>query len=152
MLPIDIATLQHAGELGEEARTLIKKHPRTGTTMIKKIRWLRSADPVLRCHHENYDGSGYPAGLAHEKIPFIARIFTIVDVFDALSSKRPGRAALPIPEALQALEKESGSHFDPVLLSAFLEMAPQLHNALANLEVKKLDRELDKVLKKYLKT
>jgi HD-GYP domain-containing protein (c-di-GMP phosphodiesterase class II) len=151
MLPISIETLQSQGELDEDARGLIKKHPKTGTTLIKKFRWLRSAEPVIRCHHENYDGSGYPAGLAHEKIPFISRIFTIADVFDALSSTRPGRDARPLPEALTMMEKESGTHFDPVLLSAFLEVAPQLYKVLANLEMKQLDRELDKVIRKYVK-
>ncbi len=152
MLPVAIKVLQKEGGLAEDERALIVKHPGTGIGMIKKIRWLRSAEPVLGCHHENYDGSGYPAGLAHEKVPFIARIFTIADVFDALVSIRPGRNALPLPEAVRTLEQGSGTQFDPVLLSAFVEMAPQLYRALSEMEPKQLDRELDLVLKKYLVT
>ncbi len=152
MLPIAIKTLQNEGELPEEARTLIRKHPGTGVSMFKRVRWLRNAEQVVRCHHENYDGSGYPAGLAHEKVPFIARIFTIADVFDALVSRRPGRHPLPLPEALRTLERESGTQFDPVLLSAFIEIAPQLYRVLSDLEPKQLDHELDLVLKRYLVT
>jgi HD-GYP domain-containing protein (c-di-GMP phosphodiesterase class II) len=77
---------------------------------------------VPYCHHEKWNGSGYPRGLSGTDIPLHARLFAIVDVWDALCSDRPYRAALPEEEALRYIESESGKHFDPELVMAFLKM------------------------------
>ena len=152
MLSIDGATLAKPGPLDETELKLIRQHPLDGTGRIKKIRWLHPAREVVAAHHEHYDGSGYPSGLAHEKIPFAARIFAIVDAFDSLTSGRPYRGRMEVDEALVVIEQGSGMQFDPVILSAFVEIAPPLHSVLAQMDVKQLDRELDKVLKKYFKS
>jgi HD-GYP domain-containing protein (c-di-GMP phosphodiesterase class II) len=152
MLSIDTSTLQKPSGLDEEERKQISQHPRTGGSWLKKIHWLRPGLSIVKSHHEKYDGSGYPVGTSHDKIPFDARIFAIVDAFDALTSDRFYRKQLEVHAALGVLEQGSGVHFDPVILSAFVEIAPPLHTVVSNLELNKLDRELDKVLKKYFKS
>jgi putative two-component system response regulator len=79
---------------------------------------VRAAQDIAYCHHERWDGSGYPRGLAGADIPLVARIVAIADVFDALSHDRPYRRALPADEVLWRLELESGTHFDPGLITA----------------------------------
>lgn len=152
MLSIDRTILQKPTELAEDEVKLLRQHPGLGTTWMKKIHWLRPARNVVKSHHEKYDGSGYPAGLAHDKIPFQARIFAIVDAFDGLTSDRFYRKRMEVSEAVGVMEQGSGMHFDPVILSTFVEIAPALHSVVATLEVKQLDRELDKVLKKYFRS
>ncbi len=151
MLELDPKLLLKQGPLDDKEYDLVQGHVKTGAALIKPYRWLRPATELLRCHHEKYDGSGYPNGLSHEKIPLEARIFAIVDAFDALTSPRPYRAALELARAIELLQQESGSHFDPVLLASFIEIAPQLHSIVAKLEGKTLEREVSGVLKKYLK-
>jgi HD-GYP domain-containing protein (c-di-GMP phosphodiesterase class II) len=135
----------------KKRRAAVQQHVKRTVSQIKRYRWLRSGLDVVRCAHEHYDGSGYPAGLSHDKIPLTARIFAIVEAFDSLSSPRPERQPLELEAALQTLEQQSGSHFDPVLLSPFIEMAPKLYTALINLDEAGLTRELDSVLKRYMK-
>jgi HD-GYP domain-containing protein (c-di-GMP phosphodiesterase class II) len=74
------------------------------------------------CHHEKWDGTGYPLGLKKEEIPFDARIFAVIDVWDALTSDRPYRQALPHDEVRQRIKVDSGRHFDPRVVEAFLAM------------------------------
>ena len=150
MLPVDNDILMKSGNLDNSELDIVKKHAKEGAVLLKKFRWLRGAEAIVRCHHEKYDGSGYPAGLAHEKVPMAARIFAIADAFDALSTKRPYRKPVSIEEALRKIEQESGTHFDPVLVSNFIGMAPQLYSRLTSLDDKNLDKELDTILKKYL--
>ncbi len=89
MLPISPETLQKEGELSKEEIKQVDQHPREGAELIKKFRWLKNAEKVVRYHHEKYDGTGYPDGVKHEKIPMAARIFSIADTFDALTTPRP---------------------------------------------------------------
>ena len=83
---------------------------------------------AIRGHHERLDGSGYPDGLAGEQIPLLARLIAIPDCFDALTTSRAYRPALPMQEALAILEAGAGSHFDPALVHTFLRIAPELMN------------------------
>jgi HD-GYP domain-containing protein (c-di-GMP phosphodiesterase class II) len=135
----------------KKKRAALQQQSKRTVSQIKRYRWLRSGLDVVRCHREHYDGSGYPAGLSHEKIPLSARIFTIVEAFDSLSSPRPGHKPAELETALQMLEQQSGTHFDPVMLSAFIEMAPKLYTVLINLDDASLERELGSVLKRYMK-
>mgnify|MGYP000638352682 CR=1 FL=1 len=151
MLPISPATLQKEDELEKEEMKQLDQHPKDGAALIRKFRWLREAEKVVRYHHENYDGNGYPDGAKHEKIPIVARIFSIADTFDALTSSRPYREPLSLEESLATMEQETGLQFDPVLLSAFLDMAPHLHETIASRTAKELEKEADKLLKKYLR-
>ncbi|NJN44804.1 MAG: hypothetical protein HC806_08865 [Anaerolineae bacterium] len=83
---------------------------------------LRETIPYILCHHEKWDGSGYPNGIKGEKIPIEGRLLAIVDVFDALTSARPYREARPIDEVAIFLKRSIGTHFDPKLMGLFLEV------------------------------
>jgi putative nucleotidyltransferase with HDIG domain len=110
------------GKLTEEERAIMCEHPNLAMEMISNISFLKEADAIPSCHHEKWDGTGYPNGLKGEDIPLPARIFCIVDVWDALTSDRPYRAALPKEEVLSYLRSQSGTHFDPTLLNIFINM------------------------------
>jgi putative nucleotidyltransferase with HDIG domain len=108
------------GDLTKEERTLIQKHPDYAREMLSPIKFLLPALDIPYCHHERWDGSGYPRGLRGEEIPFAARIFSIVDVWDALVSDRPYRKGLEPESVKQSIRGESGTHFDPRVVEAFL--------------------------------
>jgi HD-GYP domain-containing protein (c-di-GMP phosphodiesterase class II) len=110
------------GPLTPEERTEIEQHPVYAFELLSPIDFLRPALDIPYCHHEKWDGSGYPRGLKGEQIPLPARIFAIVDVFDALTSDRPYRDAWSRERTLAYIEEQSGSHFDPALVTAFLEL------------------------------
>ena len=90
--------------------------------MLKQIDYLQVALAIPYCHHEKWDGTGYPRGLKGKEIPISARMFAIVDVFDALSNDRPYRKALPLPVVLEHLKNDSGLHFDPMVVDAFIQI------------------------------
>ena len=92
---------------------------------------IQMAEAIARTHHERWDGTGYPAGLRGEEIPLVGRICALCDVYDALGSKRPYKDAWPLSRVLEEIASGSGSHFDPVLAAAFLELAPRLHEVAA---------------------
>lgn len=99
---------------------IIQQHPVTGERICQPLRSLRAVLPIIRHHHEKWDGSGYPDGLMGEAIPFGARILQVVDVFDALTTDRPYRRALPWSEGLKILEEEAGRGWrDPRIVQAF---------------------------------
>jgi PAS domain S-box-containing protein/putative nucleotidyltransferase with HDIG domain len=110
------------GPLTPEERQEIERHPVYAYELLSPIEFLRPAIDIPYCHHEKWDGSGYPRGLVGEQIPVPARIFAIVDVFDALTSDRPYRAAWDRERTLAHIAEQSGSHFDPALVDAFMEM------------------------------
>ena len=110
------------GGLTEEERTLIREHPNMARKMLKDIEFLWPAIDIPYCHHEKWDGSGYPRGLKGMNIPFAARVFAVIDVWDALISNRPYRAALPPEEVRQYIKADSGKHFDPNVVKAFMEL------------------------------
>jgi hypothetical protein len=107
------------GPLTPEERKEIEQHPVYAFELLSPIEFLRPALDIPYCHHEKWDGSGYPRGLVGEQIPLAARIFAIVDVFDALTSDRPYRAAWDRARTLAYIQEQSGSHFDPELVKAF---------------------------------
>lgn len=111
------------GDLTEEERALIRRHPLFGFEMVSEIEFLRPAMDILLCHHEKWDGTGYPFGLSGDQIPLYARIFAIVDVWDALcSDDRTYRKADPPEVAAEYLRTQAGEHFDPEVVEAFLKM------------------------------
>jgi len=110
------------GQLTDDERMLIQKHPVYAYEMLSPIAFLVPAIDIPYCHHEKWDGSGYPRGLRGKDIPFAARIFPVVDVWDALTSNRPYRKAFPQDEVRQRIKNDSGKHFDPVVVDAFMEM------------------------------
>ncbi len=107
--------------LNDEERQLIQKHPKYAYEMLQPIAYLRPALDIPHLHHEKWDGSGYPYGLKGEQIPMAARLFAIVDVYDALTSDRPYRKAWPAEEALKYIQDQSGKHFDPQVVKLFMK-------------------------------
>jgi HD-GYP domain-containing protein (c-di-GMP phosphodiesterase class II) len=98
----------------------MRQHPVYAHQMLSPISYLKHALDIPYCHHEKWDGSGYPRGLKGEDIPLPARVFAIVDVYDALTSDRPYRAAWSPEKAYRYIEEQSGKHFDPQVVRRFL--------------------------------
>lgn len=121
-MAIPDAILLKPGDLTPEERDLVRKHPLFAYEMLKPIRFLHSAIDIPYCHHEKWDGSGYPRGLKEVQIPFAARIFSIADVWDALTSDRPYRKRVKPEDVRSYLREQSGTHFDPQVVDAFLSM------------------------------
>jgi len=116
------------GRLTPEEFALVKKHPEIGAKILEgsNVPLVHMAREIALYHHERWDGTGYPAGLAGEAIPESARIVGIVDVYDALTSKRIYRDAFSEEAALETMEGERGKHFEPALLDCFLRVLPTL--------------------------
>ena len=108
------------GKLTPEEWILMQKHPQLAFDMLKDISYLRPSIDIPYCHHEKWDGSGYPRGLKGTEIPLSARIFAFADVWDALLSDRPYRKAWTREKTLTYIKQETGKHFDPNILSYFL--------------------------------
>ncbi len=113
------------GPLTHEERTIMNKHPKHAHDLLAPIEFLLPALSVPWCHHEKWDGTGYPQGLKGKDIPLFARIFAVIDVWDALSSERPYRGPWEREKVVAYLRAESGTHFDPDVVNAFLEILPQ---------------------------
>ena len=115
------------GRLTPDERRLIETHPAAGADLVRGMQSLESVRPLIRHHHERWDGSGYPDGLAGEAIPLGARIMGVVDVYDALITARPYKDALPRAEATAILQREADSGFwEPRIVRAFIELLPML--------------------------
>jgi PAS domain S-box-containing protein/putative nucleotidyltransferase with HDIG domain len=110
------------GQLTVEEWVIMRRHPEFGRDMLAEIDYLRPVIDIPYCHHEKWDGSGYPNGLYGENIPLAARIFAVVDVYDALTHNRPYRPAWTDVEARKYLLEQSGKHFDPQIVDIFLKI------------------------------
>ena len=108
--------------LTHEEYRAVREHPSFGVDIIKPIPFLSEILPIIRHHHENFDGMGYPDGLKDEEIPLGSRIISIADVYDALMSDRAYRRAYDMDRVLQMMKKEKGKKFDPHILEKFMEM------------------------------
>ncbi len=117
--------LHKPGTLTDTEWAVMRKHPAFAYDMLSPIRYLQSALDIPYCHHEKWDGTGYPRGLRGKQIPLPARIFAIVDVWDALTSDRPYRQAWPKERALEYVQSLSGTHFDPRVVEMFVKMFGQ---------------------------
>lgn len=120
--------LRKPGKLDESEWTVMRTHTQIGHTILTRssAEVFRMAAEVALCHHEKWDGSGYPAGLVAEAIPQSARIVAIADVFDALSMKRPYKEPWPLDRVVATLKEGAGRHFDPALLETFLSILPEI--------------------------
>ncbi len=114
--------LRKPGKLTPEEWEIMRKHPQFAHDMLAPILYLKKALEIPYCHHEKWDGTGYPRGLEGEQIPLAARIFAVVDVWDALTSDRPYRKAWTEKKALEYIREQSGRHFDPTVVEAFLRV------------------------------
>jgi len=120
-LAVSEAILRKAGPLTEAELAEVQVHPETGARMIEATEELRPAIPCVLYHHERWDGGGYPSGRAGRLIPVEARILAVADSFDAMTSTRPYRGALPLEQALAEIDRCAGTQFDPELARMFLE-------------------------------
>jgi putative nucleotidyltransferase with HDIG domain len=121
-MAVSDAILHKDGPLTPAERDIIRKHPESAYQMLSQIEFLQPAIDIPYCHHEWWNGGGYPRGLKGDDIPLSARIFTVVDVWDALMSHRPYRNALPSSEVITTIRAGSGTQFDPRVVDAFLKM------------------------------
>ncbi|HEY7400776.1 MAG TPA: HD-GYP domain-containing protein [Actinomycetota bacterium] len=101
---------------------VMRAHPMIGAQILEPFRFLAEAVSIVRHHHERFDGSGYPYGLAGTDIPLAARIFSVADCFDAMTSDRPYRAAMPVSAALEEIRANAGTQFDPEVTGAFFDL------------------------------
>jgi putative nucleotidyltransferase with HDIG domain len=118
--------LHKPAPLSAAEEEVIRQHPAAGERILSPIIKNRAVLAAIRGHHERLDGKGYPDGLSGAQVPLLARLIAIPDVFDALTSSRAYRQALPLHEALEVLRQGAGSHFDADLVRGFLPIAPQL--------------------------
>jgi len=121
-MAIPDSILLKRGSLTLAERKFMELHPEFAKDLLDKIDYLRPSIAIPYCHHEKWDGSGYPQNLRGEEIPFAARIFAIVDVWDALTSERPYRDSIDPDEVRKMIRAESGKHFDPRVVNVFLEI------------------------------
>jgi HD-GYP domain-containing protein (c-di-GMP phosphodiesterase class II) len=117
--------LQKPGKLTPEEFEEMKKHPLLGATIVNKVAFLSSVAPIILAHHERLDGRGYPYGISGDAIPMEARIVSVMDSFDAMTSDRPYRKAPGKEYAIKELKAHAGSQFDPRVVEAFLAGGPE---------------------------
>jgi HD-GYP domain-containing protein (c-di-GMP phosphodiesterase class II) len=129
------AVLFKPGSLTAEERGMICRHPVIGSEILRDVDFLGDAKLVVRHHHERWDGTGYPDGLAGEQIPAAARVFAVADALDALTTDRPYRRAVGWAEARREIEREAGAQFDPAVVAAYAaipdEAFARLRDAIA---------------------
>ena len=117
------AVLNKPGPLDADEWSTMREHPEIGLRIVSPIGFSSAATDVILCHHERFDGTGYPRGLKNDEIPLTARVFSIADAYDAMTSDRPYRSAMPMEEALDAITAESGGRYDPELVDEFVALA-----------------------------
>ena len=116
------AILRKPGPLTGAEWAEMRQHPIIGERICSPLDFLREVGPIIRHHHERWDGKGYPDSLSGEEIPFLARAISVVDAFDSMTSDRPYRKALPVDEAVRRLSDGAGSHWDPQITRTFLNL------------------------------
>ncbi|MDD2922266.1 MAG: HD domain-containing protein, partial [Anaerolineales bacterium] len=116
------AILHKTGSLAPDEQVIMRQHPQHAYEMLLPIEYLRSALAVPYCHHEKWDGTGYPRGLKDVEIPLAARIFSVADVWDALTSDRDYRAAWGKEKTMAYIIEQSGKSFDPQVVKVFLSI------------------------------
>jgi HD-GYP domain-containing protein (c-di-GMP phosphodiesterase class II) len=120
------SVLLNPGPLGEEDLQMMRRHPLLSVRIMERMEFLEQEIPAVRYHHERYDGTGYPEGIAGAAIPLTARILAVADAFEAMTSSRPFRRAKTLAEAVEEVRHGSGTQFDPVVVEAFLAAAARL--------------------------
>lgn len=137
VVPVDI--LNKAGALTPDERAIMERHPTAGVELLRDIDFPWDVLPMIRGHHERWDGHGYPDGLAGEGIPLAARILCVADVFDALTTDRPYRKGYSPSDALRLMQGDVGRQFDPSILTRFFRLAPYLLRGTGDETVAGLD-------------
>ncbi|MCL7750129.1 HD-GYP domain-containing protein [Guyparkeria hydrothermalis] len=137
------------GRLDDHEMALMRSHVPQGEDIVAGIPSLDQARDVIACHHEKWDGSGYPRGLAGEAIPLTARIFAVADVFDTLCSPRPYKEAMSFETAWGIIRDDAGSHFDPAVVEAFRPIARRLHEQHFGGDARRSRELLERQIRKY---
>ena len=137
------------GKLSEEEFQEMQTHVAKGYAIAKNSPWLTEGTDVIRYHHEKYDGTGYLEKRAGKDIPLAARVFSVVDVFDALTSRRPYKEPMPFEKVMQILEEGRENHFDPTILDAFVAIAPELYQEWILAEDPRFDEAIIRIAGKY---
>ena len=137
------------GKLTEEEFAVMKTHVGHGVDIISGYAWLADAGDVVRCHHEKFDGSGYPGSIAGDEIPQNARIFAVADVFDAVTSRRSYKEPAELKDAVEIVRHLQGNHFDPNIAGLFLEHAEQLYEEIYIEDETLLREKLQNVIGRY---
>ena len=140
------------GKLTEEEFEVMKTHVVHGEEIIGSYAWLQDAVKVVRNHHEKYSGTGYMNGLKGEAIPVTAKIFAAIDVFDALTSKRPYKEPFSFEKSMQIINEGRGNHFDPVILDAFNKIARSIYNEIHEVDEKYLRDAVREIINNYFNT
>ncbi len=135
--------------LTEEEFSVMRTHVLLGADIIRRSKWLEGAREVVEFHHEKFDGGGYMKGLAGNEIPLNARIFSIVDVFDALTSKRPYKEPFGFEKAMELMMPDSGKRFDPELLRIFNEQAHALYQEISHASDELLESMLKDLIRQH---
>lgn len=148
-IAISDTILLKPGKLTFEEFEVMKTHVLHGSQIIESYGWLSDARDVVLHHHEKFNGAGYPHGLKQGQIPLNARIFALVDVFDALTSKRPYKDPLSLDHTLETMSAETGSHFDPELFPVFRTGAEEMNELLGNSNESELTERLQTLMRDY---
>lgn len=136
------AVLQKAGRLTPDEFEVMKKHPQIGARILADVKQVKALIPGVLCHHERFDGKGYPAGLSGSAIPLMGRIIGLADSFDAMTTNRTYRKALPLEVALSEIRRCAGTQFDPALAETFLRTPPEVLRELLQNHAQKSRRLL----------
>lgn len=123
------AILNKPGPLTEEEWAVMRTHPLLGVNLVKPLRFLGDAVGIIREHHERWDGKGYPGGLKGEEIFLPARIFMMADTFDAMTTDRPYRRAMPLHAALEEIDTHAGTQFDPEVARAWIDIVEDMERS-----------------------
>ena len=138
MLVLPDSILSSPVELDDQQRRLLHQHPLVSVRIMEGMGFLEQEIPAVRYHHERFDGSGYPEGLAGAAIPLPGRVLTVADTFDALTSLRPRRQAMSQADALMTLEQGAGSHFDPAVVNAFVALVRRYGEAFIDVAMSEI--------------
>lgn len=126
--------LQKNGRLSKYEYSIIKKHPEIGANILSTASIFQDIIPIVKYHHERYDGRGYPDRLYGKKIPYLARITAVADTFDAMTSKRSYRDALPLDYVISEIQRCKGSQFDPKIAEAFIEILKSEYDVIKDIQ------------------
>jgi len=119
---VGYSVIKRSGELSERDRAMIHRHTITGTEMLESVEEAPIVRDAVLYHHENFDGSGYPAGIRGDEIPVLARVLRVADTFRALISRRPYQKQYTVGEAVDVLRRQAGTAFDPAIVQTFIEV------------------------------
>lgn len=139
-LEISKELLNKRERLSESEFNILKQHPTLGADLVSNTKEFNAVEPIIKYHHEKYDGSGYPCNLKGDQIPYLARVLTIIDSFDAMTSKRPYNIRKDYNQAIEELKRCAGTHFDAELVSKFIDMLQ------SDMQKKKIPKKLNNIL------